>query len=323
MTVAEAFDEFRSRLELNKSFQDAVTTHHNAVRKWLESQDPKIKTSLIGSLQRKTRIQPRSDEDIFDVDILVVLGSFGQWVPQGGVTPINALDAVEKLVENNEVYERMGTETDSPAISIEYADNIKVELVPAYLDNIGHTASGISTLPSGRGYWIPKNNQWVIADYDFDAEYISKLNEQTDGYLIPTIKLLKAAKRHSFSEMRSYHLEVLAASTIPRAMQFFKTQGISISFPLLIASFFTMAKDEILSGSNIPSSKSPSADAYLPMEMRKALSKRFGVYAPALHQALSVSDVTAIKVWGQLFGDEFPSTSSTEGALWTALRSRA
>jgi len=84
-----------------------------------------------------------------------------------------------------------------------------------------------------------------------------------------------------------------------------------------------MAKDEILSVSSIPGSKSPSASVYLTTEKKATFSQLFGAYAPVLNQVLGMSDITAIKVWGQLFGDEFPSTSSSEGALWTALRSRA
>lgn len=152
MTTEEAFNEFKSRLELNSTLQDAVTTHHNAVREWIESFDSSIETKLIGSLQRKTRIRPRADTDTFDIDILVILGTFKQWVTTGGITPLLALDKVENAVSENETYDRMGPETDSPAIVLQYADNIKVELIPAYRDGIGAAFDGTPTLPKDRGY---------------------------------------------------------------------------------------------------------------------------------------------------------------------------
>ncbi len=97
LTVAQAFNLFKSKLELSQSSQEEVTIHHSAIREWLESYDSNIKTKLIGSLQRKTRIQPRP-EDIFDIDILVILGSFNRWVPSGGITPDDVLSKVEDIV---------------------------------------------------------------------------------------------------------------------------------------------------------------------------------------------------------------------------------
>lgn len=198
-TVIEAFEDFKSNLELSASFQKAASTHHNAVRDWIQSRGLNIKTKLIGSLQRKTRIQPRSERDSFDIDILVILGRFDRWVSSGGVSPSHALDKVEALVAQNEAYQRMGPETDSPAITLEYADDVNLELVPAYRDHVGEAPDGTPTPPVDRGYWIPKNNRWAIADYDYDAEYVSEANAQGKCHLVPTIKMLKAAKREHFS----------------------------------------------------------------------------------------------------------------------------
>jgi len=197
LNVSQAFNLFKSKLELSQSFKEEVTIHHNAIREWIESYDSTIETKLIGSLQRKTRIQPRS-EDVFDIDILVILGSFYSWVSSGGIKPEDALEKVEDIVSEHGTYEKIGVETDNPTITFEYEDNVKVELVPAYIDQIGKTIDGTPTLPVGRGYWIPKNNRWVMADYDYDAEYITSANKNSDGYLIPTIKMLKGTKKIYF-----------------------------------------------------------------------------------------------------------------------------
>jgi hypothetical protein len=309
-TISQAFREFKSRLELSKSFQEKITTHHNAIREWIENYDPKIETKLIGSLQRNTRIQPRSN-DTFDIDILVILGSAERWVATGGITPKDALDKVEDIISEHETYDKMGPETDSPTIIINYADNTKVELVPAYVDNIGEYADGTPALPKGRGYWIPKRNRWILADYDYDAEYISKKNKETDGYLIPTIKMLKTAKRNLFPEMKSYHLEVLAVNIIPRIISHLKDKGYSISFPFLVYGFFCIAKDEILKPAKIPESKSPNADAYLNDENRNRLAKIFEEICnycdPLIKLDDKLDDEEAIERWRKLLGEPFPA----------------
>ncbi len=305
-TISQAFSEFKSRLELSESFQEKIITHHNAIRRWIESYDPTIKTKLIGSLQRKTRIQPRSN-DTFDIDILVILGSFERWVAIGGITPKDALDKVENIISEHETYDKMGPETDSPTIIINYADNTKVEIVPAYVDNIGQYADGTPALPKGRGYWIPKRNRWIIADYDYDAEYISKKNEETEGYLIPTIKMLKAVKRNLFPIMKSYHLEVIAVNVIPTIVSYLRNNKYQISYPLLIYRFFLTAKDEIIKSAIIPGSKSPNADEYLDFNAKYRLSEIFRKISKCCESLIKLNGRSAIEGWKELFGEPFPA----------------
>ncbi len=309
LTVAQAFDQFKSNLELSQSFQDVVTTHHNAVRQWIESHNPKVKTKLIGSLQRKTRIQPRPHKDGFDIDILVVLGNFDGWVPSGGITPTAALHEVEHVVSLHETYRRMGPETDNPAIVLPYADNVEVELIPSYSDHVGFAPDNTPTPPIGRGYWIPRKNKWVVADYDYDAQQVSTANQRSDGYLTPTIKMLKAAKRNLFPDMQSYHLEALATSILPNIISLQKNRGWQVSYPRLLWAFFFLCKDRILEPVKMPGSKSPFADSYVSAERKKQLSGVFADYATYCEVTMSADDADAIDAWGKLFGPPFPSAN--------------
>lgn len=311
LTVAQAFNLFKAKLELNQSFQEEVTIHHNAIREWLESYNSTIETKLIGSLQRKTRIQPRS-EDIFDIDILVILESFNNWVPSGGIKPEDALEEIENIVSEHGTYEKLGVENDNPTITFEFEDNVKVELVPAYLDQIGKAPDGTPTLPVGRGYWIPKNSRWVIADYDYDAEYISKANENCNGYLIPTIKMLKAAKRNLFPTMKSYHLEVMATSLLPFVVSYFKEQRWQVTYQSLVYNFFLLGKDEVLKAVNISGSKSPSADRYMSIDKKQEFSELFRKIAEYCKKTFTMSDNESIEAWRELFGAPFPASAYYE-----------
>ena len=297
-TISQAFNEFKSRLELSESFREKITTHYNAIRKWIESYDPQIETKLIGSLQRKTRIQPRTN-DTFDIDILVILGEFHRIARDGrGVSPSDAIDKVYEIMREHETYKKMDPSKDYPTVYIEYSDGTKVELVPAYKDFIYEA--------KGRGYRIPKSYyEWTSADYDYDAEYISKKNKETDGYLIPTIKMLKAAKRNLFPEMKSYHLEVLAVNVIPAIVSYWKSKGYSISFPFLVYSFFCIAKDEILKSVRIPGSKSPNADVY--SIDKNSLAEIFGKICNYCNSLIKLDGREAIEGWRKLFGEPFPA----------------
>ena len=311
LTVAQAFTQFKSKLELSQSFQEEVTIHHNAIREWIESYDSAVETKLIGSLQRKTRIQPRS-EDVFDIDILVILGNFYNWVSSGGIKPGDALGKIEDIVSEHGTYEKLGLETDNPTITFEYEDNVKVELVPAYLDQIGKAPDGTPTPPIGRGYWIPKNNKWVVSDYDYDAESISTSNENGDGYLIPTIKMLKAAKRNLFPLMKSYHLEVMATSLLPFVVSYFKEQRWQVTYQSLLYNFFLLGKDEVLKTVNISGSKSPSADGYMSIDKKQEFSELFRKIAEYCEKTFTMSDNESIAAWRELFGAPFPASAYYE-----------
>ena len=307
ISVSEAFTQLKSNLELTPTLQESISGHHNAVRGWIESAGSNIETKLVGSLQRQTRIQPKPKQDILDVDILVILGNFYNWVSSGGVTPSDAMLKVTNIVSQNETYKEMGPETDSPAVVMEYADNIKVELIPAYIDNVGQSPNGISTQPVGRGYWVPKNNTWVIADYDYDADYISGSNQRCNGYLIPTIKMLKAIKRNYFPDMKSYHLEALSTGVLPSVILNWLGQRKEISYPVLIYSFFFIAKDKILLPQSIPGSKTVSADAYMALAQKQQLIVTFSKISDYCKYALEKSDSEAMVLWKKLFGDSFPA----------------
>lgn len=307
LTITQAFNQFKSRLELSQSLQDGVTIHHDAIRNWIESYDSTIETKLIGSLQRRTRIQPRS-EDVFDIDILVILGSFYNWVPSGGIKQEDALRKIENIVSEHGTYEKLGVETDNPTITFEYEDNVKVELVPAYLDQIGKAPDGTSTLPVSRGYWIPKNNKWVMADYDYDAKHVSISNEKSEGYLIPTIKMLKAAKRNIFPVMKSYHLEVIASSLISSLVNYFKGQRWQITYPRLIHGFFFLAKDEVLKTINIPGSKSPSPDGYMSLIKKQEVLMLFDKLAKYCEKTFTMNDNASVEAWREFFGAPFPAS---------------
>jgi len=296
--ILQAFNEFKSRLELNETLQNAVTTHHEAIREWVESYNSNIKTQLIGSLQRKTRIHPRIN-DIFDIDILVILGEFHKQVDSGGIIPTQALDKLESIVKEHGTYRKLGVETDSPAVVFEYRDGVKVELIPAWRDFIYE--------PQGRGYRVPKRNMWVSADYDYDADYVSKKNDESDGWLIPTIKMLKAAKRNLFPEMKSYHLEVLATNIIPEIVSYYKSQRYQISYPSIIFSFFLLAKNEILKSSKILGSKSPDAGSYMNSFQRNELAEIFKKISNFCQSLISLDGRKAIEGWQKIFGEPFPS----------------
>lgn len=152
--MIEAFSTLKSRLELAALFDEKIQARHTAVRSAVQHIEPGITTKLIGSLARKTRIQPRP-EDIFDIDILIVRSKFTRWVSSGGLTADQAINSMLNVVQQIERYAAKNPSPDKPTISISYEDKTKVEIVPAYIDNIGQSSNGTYL-----GQSLPEMPRW-------------------------------------------------------------------------------------------------------------------------------------------------------------------
>ncbi len=303
MTLAEAFDVFRSRLELDGSYDEVIQRRHAAVRNCIERNLPYARTQLIGSLQRKTRIDPIKGLKDFDVDILIELGSFDHWAsPPEGISCQAALDTGEGAIAASLKYRKKGIQEDQPAIVVPYDDGSYVEVVPAYRDQFpDHN-------PKGRAYFIPHSGRWTLADYDYDAEQISTANtERTNGRLVPCIKMLKAWRRNLVPALRSYHLEVLALGIVPVLVEAADNANVTLSWPNLLKYFFLIASDKIGQPARIPGSLSEPADYYLDASERGRIAQILQICGEAARAAESSSDTQAIQTWREMLGEPFPS----------------
>lgn len=308
--LSDAFIALKSNLEPTDTFGEIISQRHNAVRSVIESQGRSVGTQLIGSLQRQTRIHPRTD-DVFDIDVLVILGEFIGWLPAGhpgGVTPQMAMDGAHVLVQESDRYGAMSPRQDKPTITFSYADGVKVELVPAYRNNVGYSPTNVSHLPVGRGYWIPNSSGgWDFADYDHDAEQITRINRETGGTFVPLLKMLKAVKREHFPDMKSYHLEVMAANTMPGLLDDFRRSGVSSpSYPDLVANMLHRISGLLSTPLRLPGSNSPdvTVDEAARLQVAGALAR---VVERGKQALLIGSDTERQRIWREIFGEVMPA----------------
>ena len=301
--IAKAFEKLKTNLELKPTFDGLIQQKHKAVRDAVEKAIPGSKTKLIGSVGRKTRIHPR-EEDAFDIDILVEMGSFHQWISSGGITPDFAGTQLKNAVTENERYKSMDPEVDHPVVLFEYADGVKVELVPAYRDMIGVSPEGLRHGAVGRGYWIPKNGKWELVDYDLETDYISSQNSTADGYLIPTVKMLKAMKREFFPDMSSFYLEVLAALVIPHVIKTAKANYVPITYHYLVREFISIAPN--LFGISIGVPGSNSKEMILSSQEQAAYKRTYSTIREYLELHDNSEASEQLKAWKKILGNPFP-----------------
>jgi hypothetical protein len=159
----------------------------------------------------------------------------------------------------------------------------------------------------GRGYWVVKNGVWQMADYDHEAEYISKQNEASDGYLIPLIKMLKAIKQTYFPELDSFPLEILAAKNIPLSIYVKKSQNVLLSYESLLQEFFADASAQLSAPIGVPGSK--SAPIVFDPDKAARISRAFVTIANYI-RTINALQYQGQKVdgWRELMPDHFPAT---------------
>jgi hypothetical protein len=302
------FQTLRSRLELNETTQERVSGNHRGVRSAIENIDPNVKTRLIGSLGRSTNIQPRENAPL-DIDILVILGEFDRWLPTGsGISAQDALNHLQNVVESSDRYSGYAPKQDAPTVSFSYADGTRIELVPAYIDNIGVGTNGELVPPKGRGYWVPKKGRWEHADYDYEQEFITRKNKEAGEMLVPAMKMIKAIKREHFPTMGSFQLDILASHLIPSIVTAMNQQGTQKSYPGILRLFFALAPQQLSSNLTIPGSNSAAIEnnSYL-TAVATAKMLELAAYIERIYQATTIQD--QIHGWKVVFGgDVFPTT---------------
>lgn len=303
--MREHFLKLKSNLELAETFGKSIETRHNAIRTYLENNYPMFKDSkLIGSLQRNTRIHPGNNGK-FDIDIIVVVGECYGWVPVGGLSPEQALGSLHQTVDNSDLYGAKNPVIDAPTVTLTYDDDIQIQLVPALVDMAGVDQWGNSLGSVGRGYWVVKDGTWKMADYDHEAEYIAAQNKLSEGYLVPTIKMLKAVKRVYFPELESFPLEIIAANIIPASVIIKRINGTAIHYRDLVLDFFEGAHLYLSSPIKVPNSK--SAPMILDAATIAMLTEKFTKIANHIRATNAIeAQGKTVEAWRALFGEHFP-----------------
>ena len=308
ISLNDRFTILKAHLEPNETFAGRIQQRHTVVRNLVQSRNAGVvETKLIGSMGRKTRIQPRA-QDKFDIDILVVMGSFYSWLAPGdpnGITPQRALDALHRTIVASDRYGSMRPQQAPPTIAVTYADDTALEFVPAYKDQVGISPSGTPHNPVGRAYWVPKNGIWELADYDYEAEYITKQNIESGGLLIPGIKMIKAIKRDYFPSMKSFHLDILATTILPGIISARRQWGREVGYPGIIRDFFDLAPQFFTLSTRIPGSHSPTL-SLAPSDIT-VWTEMFGKITRYI-DTINAMDQESKKAeaWKFLFGDPFP-----------------
>ncbi len=195
-TVAQGFQELRSRLEITNLQSSAVSKRHQDIREILKKELPVLEDGgdfLTGSYVRNTMIAPLKEADI---DIFFVLKrSYYYENDQASL-----LDKVKSTLKKAYPY-TADISRDGQAVTISFHD-FKVDVVPAFHRMLSFFFPG---------YLIANTitKKWIVTNPKEHLEIWRKANQEHNGNLIPLIKMMKAWNKTNGALLTSFHLECL------------------------------------------------------------------------------------------------------------------
>ncbi len=310
--ISRAFAEAVSRLELNPDRVAEASQHYGGIKEFIESALPGVRVTQVGSFQRQTKIRPVSshrlrnlliDAEItpIDLDILVSFGPVTRWVNDGSASgPEDLLRVLYAAVRSSKRYQVLEPTIDSPVITMSYSNEFSMELIPCTVDQV-------SSLPPRicRPYLVPYSGGWKWADYDYDAELITRCNKQSGGKLIPSIKLCKGFVRNHGLPFKSFHVEILCVAVFDRLMQAYRYHWSYEEFfveflKLLPVALFEPAK---LAGSYSDEQMVAGQDASQSFLLVMKIAEAAG-------SLLVLPDTeNTVSLWSQFYGYPFPSST--------------
>ncbi len=198
MTVSEAFDTFKSELELPDQQQKQAAAAQQQIRERVSKYLFVPSSFLTGSYARYTKIYPLNDINVFLVrnERRTGLAAYGS----GGVYPTAALNEVAAAVQG--AYPSAATvKKQNRSVNVQISGlPFGFDLTPVWLR-------------TPDGYWIPDTDtgSWIPSDPDAHATRMTAANDLNDGKLKPVVKMMKHWSRNNYDRMSSFHIELICA----------------------------------------------------------------------------------------------------------------
>jgi predicted nucleotidyltransferase len=286
MSIEENFAKFASKLEISSIEARKVARLQNRIREYIETNPQVIRTEIIGSYDRKTKIRPLHDIDIF------VIFHPDTYVDKYGnpIHPKMGVIRVARVVSDlkRKLFGLTGPKIQNRSVNITIHD-IGFDLVPAYELSRG-------------GYVIPdqRHGQWILTDPIKYAAILSELNQSSNysQQLIPFIKMVKYWATQKAKYLNSYLTELFVLSSLDHIW----------GYRQACTAFFSNAKETVRGPLPDPATGNDVND--LKLLQKVVLSNRLRESAEAAKKAVNLENegkvLFSMLYWQKIFGKEFP-----------------
>lgn len=285
-TTAQAFDEFYERVRASTSTTQKVTERRATVaRKLREALPPGNSVALhndylIGSFGKSTASAPFED-----IDLLAVVNVDEElWRRTYRNDSADFLSRVRRDLAGVSTVNKIGAR--GQAVRFFYSDGLAVDVAPVVFTDTG-------------AYWIPNGSGgWLATDPLKHKDFISQKNTELGGNLRRLVVLAKQWNRAHSTRLRSFHLEMIVASTFSQ---------LGSNNRAALKSFFEWASISVMD----PAGYSGDLSTYLTESNRQNVQQSFSTAYVQAQEALEYEAAgnheAAIRKWGIILGKNFPT----------------
>lgn len=292
ITVAEAFETFRQRLELSETERKDAIRRHTDVRECIRAKFEIDRDFLTGSYARHTKTKP-----LKDVDIFFCLGTKEKhWRDKH---PKEVLEAFQKCLGDQFGHDCV--EPGRRCVTVEF------EKRNPTADEEGKVLSNdaVPAFDLGDCYEIPDCDlgKWIKTNPDKHAELSTEKNKAVGGKWVPLVKMLKRWNRSADKPISpSFLIEVMCLDLVDPPFT---------NYPSEIRTFFANALTAVMQDWPDPAGLGPPvSDQMTPQKRQKAIDalRRAEVQAARaveLERQGKIGD--ALVLWREVMGKYFPT----------------
>jgi Second Messenger Oligonucleotide or Dinucleotide Synthetase domain len=204
ISVSEAFEKFKSRLEPGEAEEEDAIRRRERVKAVLDQEFHLDRVLITGSYKRWTKIRPLRDVDLFCV---LNKGNEGAYLEKSSRILLDAFG--ERLAKefgwaNVTVWDKCVTVKFGDPANDDDEQVFSVDVVPAFED--------------GKAYKIPdayRATGWMKTDPEIHADLTTKANKAMDGKWVTLVKMAKKCNEYHGKPIDpSFLVEVMAMKLI-------------------------------------------------------------------------------------------------------------
>lgn len=297
----EDFRKFLSgHVNVNDARMERLRTSVRAVKKYLrENLKGYQKMEPQGSFALGTIIKPVRKNDEFDADIQIVMNPNDEWEPKDYISAI-----YDTLKENGNYAEKLRRKTR--CVTIDYAGDFHLDVVPRV------TIKGRHCVCNGR------ENKFEPTDGNGYRNWFNEKNRITDGNLKRVVRLLKYLRDHKSNyTAKSILLTTLVGKTIRKSDE--GKERVSTLADTLVT-VLTRMDDYLQKNPKMPDIKNPALKSETfnrHWDKKKYANFRDKVHSHTVRAKKAKAESSsenAVKIWQELFGENFGKGSGSAGS---------
>jgi len=290
LTSEEAFDKFRTRLELSETEERDAAKRHAEVRDCIRGGFDVKTDFLSGSYKRHTKTKP-----LKDVDVLFVLGEKEKW--RRDKPPVEMLQAFEQCLKQK--YSEV--QICRRAVTVEFEKAYYPE------DHEGKVLSidAVPAFESGDDeYEIPDKitGTWIKTNPKKHKEQATAKNEEMSGRWVPLVKMMKAWNRANGRPIKpSFLIEVMDEELVEPPFSTYPDE-VRSCLAAMEASIGDEWGDPAGLGPPVSDQMTPALIKNAQTSLREAQRKA----ALAARAEETGRQGEALRIWREILGDYFP-----------------